>query len=338
MRIGLTYDLRDDYLAEGYTMEETAEFDRVDTVEGIEGALHQLGCNTERIGNVKALVRRLAAGDRWDLVFNIAEGMRGPGREAQVPALLEAYEVPFVFSDSLVLALALHKGMTKRVVRDAGLPTPGFAEVACLEDVARVNLPYPLFAKPIAEGTGKGITTASRIETEEHLREVCGRLLAEHSQPVLVETYLPGREFTVGVVGTGREAEAVAVLEVAYRPHADAIYSYHTKSNYEDLVDYHLQDGPLGDACKELALGVWRLLGCRDGGRLDVRCDASGRPSFIEVNPLAGLNPIISDLPILCRMAGMEYPELIRRIVLSAVARYPALMPLASGLHSPAGA
>jgi D-alanine-D-alanine ligase len=327
MRVGLTYDLRDDYLAEGYSMEATAEFDRVDTIEGIEGALHGLGCATERIGNVRALVRRLAAGERWDLVFNIAEGMHGLGREAQVPALLEAYEIPFVFSDSLVLALALHKGLTKRVVRDAGLPTPDFAEVACAEDVACVDLPYPLFAKPVAEGTGKGITAASRISSPELLREVCLRLLDEHRQPVLVETYLPGREFTVGVVGTGRAAEAIAVLEVAYRPHADAVYSYHTKANYEDLVDYHLVDGALGEACKELSLGVWRVLGCRDGGRLDVRCDAEGRPSFIEVNPLAGMNPVISDLPILCRMAGMEYPELIRRIVRSALQRSPGVAP-----------
>jgi D-alanine-D-alanine ligase len=328
MRIGLTYDLRDDYLAEGFSMEETAEFDRVDTIEGIEGALGELGLATDRIGNVRALVRRLAAGDRWDLVFNIAEGQYGPGREAQVPALLEAYSIPFTFSDSLVLALALHKGFTKRVVRDAGLLTPDFAEVSCEADVERVDLPYPLFVKPVAEGTGKGISTASRIAHAEQLREVCSRLLAEHRQPVLVETYLPGREFTVGVVGTGEGAEAVAVLEVAYRPHADAIYSYHTKSHYEDLVDYHLVDGELGEACRQLALGVWRVLGCRDGGRLDLRCDEMGRPSFIEVNPLAGLNPIISDLPILCRMAGMEYTELIRRIMVSTVARYPDLQAL----------
>jgi D-alanine-D-alanine ligase len=325
MRVGLTYDLRDDYLAEGYSMEETAEFDRLDTIEGIEGALHELSFETDRIGNLKALVRRLAAGDCWDLVFNFAEGMVGSGREAAVPALLEAYRIPYTFSDSLVLAVSLHKGMTKRVVRDAGLSTPDFAEVERLDDVAAIALPYPLFAKPIAEGTGKGISTASRITSPEQLREVCEKLLAEHRQPVLVETYLPGREFTVGVVGTGPDAEAVAVLEVAYRPHADQIYSYHTKSHYEDLVDYHLVDGPLGDACKALAVGAWRVLGCRDGGRLDVRCDAAGVPSFIEVNPLAGLNPIISDLPILCRMAGMPYTELIRRIMVSAVARYPEL-------------
>jgi D-alanine-D-alanine ligase len=242
-----------------------------------------------------------------------------------VPALLEAYQIPFTFSDSLVLALALHKGMTKRVVRDAGLATPSFAEVGRPEDVETITLPYPLFAKPVAEGTGKGITTASRITSPEQLREVCGRLLTDHRQPVLVETYLPGREFTVGVVGTGAGAEAVGVLEVAYRPHADGIYSYHTKSHYEELVDYHLVGGELGRACERLALGVWRVLGCRDGGRLDLRCDAAGVPSFIEVNPLAGLNPVISDLPILCRMAGMGYTELIRRIVASAVARYPHL-------------
>ena len=170
MRIGLTYDLRSEYLAMGYSEEATAEFDREETVDGIESALQRLGHATERIGHIRRLVERLAEGRRWDLVFNIAEGLNGIGREAQVPALLDAYGIPYTFSDPLVLGVCLHKGLTKLVVRDAGVPTPDFALVERPEDLARVGLPFPVFAKPVAEGTGKqaripGYTVAGKTGT-----------------------------------------------------------------------------------------------------------------------------------------------------------------------------
>ena len=147
MKIGLTYDLRADYLAEGFTEEETAEFDHADTIEAIECALQDLGFETARIGNIKNLARRLVAGNRWDMVFNIAEGLKGFGREAQVPAMLDAYDIPYTFSDSLALSLTLNKGMAKRVIRDMGLPTPDFFVVEGVSDVEMVALPFPLFAK-----------------------------------------------------------------------------------------------------------------------------------------------------------------------------------------------
>src|SRR4051794_13652496 len=158
MRIGITYDLREAYLAMGYGEEETAELDRESTIESIETTLQSLGHETERIGHAMQLASRLVRGQRWDLVFNIAEGIHGIGREAQVPALLDLYQIPYTFSDPLVMALTLHKGMTKRVVRDAGVPTPDFAVVENEGDAARVTLPLPLFVKPVAEGTGKGVT------------------------------------------------------------------------------------------------------------------------------------------------------------------------------------
>ena len=163
MKIGLTYDLRQDYLAEGYSLEETAECDKLETVEEIEAALVELGYATDRIGNGKMLIGRLAAGDRWDLVFNFAEGLHGVAREGQVPAILDMYRIPYTFSDPLVLGLALHKDMTKTIVRQAGVPTPRFALVRRIEDIAAVDLPFPLFAKPVAEGTSKGITADSKI-------------------------------------------------------------------------------------------------------------------------------------------------------------------------------
>ena len=323
MKIGITYDLRDDYLKEGYTLEETAEFDRVDTIDAIDEAIRACGHETDRIGNAKQLVQRLARGERWDLVFNIAEGLHGVGREALVPALLDAYEIPYTFSDPLVLALTLHKGMTKAVLRDAGVPTADFAVVSVPADIEKVSLPYPLFVKPVAEGTGKGISDASLVKTPAELKRVCENLLAEFHQQVLVETFLPGREFTAGVVGTGGEAAAVGVMEVVFKKKepADLIYSYHNKSNYEQAIEYRVPEPEVVEPCAKLALSAWKVLGCRDGGRVDIRMDSQGRPNFIEVNPLAGLNPVHSDLPILCKLNGISFQELMERILKSAFKR-----------------
>jgi len=324
MKVGITYDLREDYLAQGFGEEETAEFDRPDTIEAIEATLTDLGFHAARIGNIWALAPRLVAGERWDLVFNIAEGLRGFAREAQVPSLLDAYDIPYTFSDPMILALTLHKGMTKRVVRDLGLATPDFAVVEDESEIETVNLPYPLFAKPVAEGTGKGIDAASKVADGEELAQVCRRLLAEFKQPVLLETYLPGREFTVGVTGTGREAVSIGVMEVLLLEQAErAGYSYANKKNYEDVVTYRLADDEAARQAEGLALAAWRGLGGRDGGRIDLRADAEGTLHFLEVNPLPGLHPIHSDLPILARLGAMSYRELIGRIMASALKRLP---------------
>jgi D-alanine-D-alanine ligase len=306
-------------LAAGYSAEDTAEFDNIETIEALAGALERLGLEVDRIGTVRQLAQRLVAGERWDLVFNIAEGLKGVGREAQVPALLDVYDIPYTFSDTLVMALALHKGMAKRVVRDCGVPTAPFAVVETMADLSAVDLPFPLFAKPIAEGTGKGVTAASRVTSATALRKLCRQLLERYRQPVLVETFLPGREFTVGIIGTGTAAKPVAVMEVVLNAQAEAgVYSYVNKEECESRVVYRLAEDEEARAAGAVALAAWRALGCRDGGRVDLRQDAVGRPLFLEVNPLAGLHPTHSDLPIMCTLAGVPYETLIGRIVDSA--------------------
>ena len=325
MLIGLTYDLRSDYLAMGLSLEETAEFDKEETVAGIEDALRELGYATDRIGHAKALVKRLDAGDRWDLVFNICEGLAGVAREAQVPALLDLYGIPYVFSDPLVLALTLHKGMTKRVVRDAGVPTSDFCVYETAEDLAGLRFGPPFFVKPVAEGTGKGCSAKSIVRDRAELAAVCDGLAARFRQPALIEPYLSGREFTVGVTGTGRQANVVGSMEIVLLSNAEkGVYSYSNKGNYEDRVVYRPGDAakdPVVAAAEKVALDAWRALGCRDGGRVDIRCDAEQKPLFLEVNPLAGLNPKDSDLPILARMSNVSYTQLIGRIMASATAR-----------------
>jgi D-alanine-D-alanine ligase len=325
--IGMTYDLRDDYLAQGYTQEEASECDKLETIEGIENGIAAMGHRPVRIGNLSSLMKELLAGERWDLVFNIAEGFHGMSREAQVPALLEAFRIPYTHSDPVVLGYTHQKAMTKRIVRSFGLNTADFFVVETLDDVKRVDMTYPLFAKPLAEGTGKGISELSRVADRSGLEKACRQILETCRQPVLVERFLPGREFTVGVMGTGAAARPIGVMEVVFNDGKSGIYSYHTKANYEELVSYRLVGDDLGKACADLAVAGHRALGCRDVSRVDIRQDDNGRPCFIEVNALPGLNPPHSDLPILGRLAGVDYNSLIAGIVESALERYPGLRP-----------
>jgi D-alanine-D-alanine ligase len=325
MRIGLTYDLREEYLAAGYDEEQTAEFDRPDTIAALESALDELGYEPDRIGHARQLVERLACGDRWDLVLNIAEGLHGVAREAQVPAILDVYGIPYTFSDPLVMSVCLHKWYANTIVRAAGVPTADFALVEEPEDVRLIDLPFPLFAKPVAEGTGKGIGPTSKIHDPVALDRVCTELLTRYRQPVLVETFLPGRELTVGLIGTGSKAQVLGTLEIVLRPGAEPdAYSYSNKEFCEELVEYRLVRADRDEEVRQaetIALQAWRALGCRDAGRIDLRSDADGRPHFLEANPLAGLHPTHSDLPMLCERLGIAYETLIDRIVRSALER-----------------
>jgi D-alanine-D-alanine ligase len=318
IRIGVTYDLRSDYLAQGMSEEESAEFDSENTITAICGALVALGHDPVPIGNVKALNQRLAGGERWDAVFNICEGLKGYAREAQVPALLEAFDIPAVFSDPLTLSVALDKAWAKRIVRDQGVPTPQFALIEKANDIAAVQIPYPVFLKPVAEGSGKGVNARSRANNAAELRNTALSLLEKYRQPVLVEAYLPGREFTVGITGTGATAEVLGVMEIIPTSKATANgYGFENKENWEDKISLRLVDDLEAQAAGDVALRAWRALRCRDGGRVDIRSDKSGAPNFIEVNPLAGLNPNYSDLCFIARFKGLTYADLIGKIMAS---------------------
>ncbi|MBK8945570.1 MAG: ATP-grasp domain-containing protein [Ignavibacteriae bacterium] len=322
MNIGITFDLRDQYLKLGFGEEETAEFDKESTISAIDDTLKELGYTTERIGNIWDLTKKLNKGKSWDLVFNIAEGLRGIGREAQVPAILDAYNIPYTFSDPLVLSLTLHKGMTKRVLRDLGIPTPNFFEVHKIGDVKKVKLKYPLFAKPNAEGTGKGISAKSKIKNKKELFEVCENLLTTFKQPVLVEEFLPGREFTTGVVGTGENAKVIGSMEVILLDSAEPdAYSYANKEDWQGKINYKLVNDKVVKKAEKFVLDAWKGLGCRDAGRVDVRVDRNGIPNIIELNPLAGIHPTHSDLPIICSMKKIEYRTLLNWIIESASER-----------------
>jgi D-alanine-D-alanine ligase len=326
MRIGVTYDLRADYLALGMSEEETAEFDSEVTIEAICDALAALGHRPDRIGGIRPLTQRLAAGERWDAVFNICEGLKGLAREAQVPALLEAYDIPYVFSDPLTLAIALDKSWAKRIVRDAGIATAPFTVIEKLEDVAAVDLGFPLFLKPVGEGSGKGVDEKSRVDNEQRLRATAADLLGRFDQPVLVESFLPGREFTVGITGTDAQAKILGICEII--PTGNFVghgYGLVNKEEWEDKVQVVLVDDAEARAAGRVALEAWRALRCRDGGRIDIRADEQGRPNFIEVNPLAGLRPHYSDLCFIADYKGLAYKDLIGLFLESFLARHPHL-------------
>jgi D-alanine-D-alanine ligase len=271
----------------------------------------------------QALAARLVAGERYDLVFSIAEGLKGRSREAQVPALCELFEQPYLFSDPLTAAAALDKAVAKRLVRDAGVPTPAFAVAKRSASDLAAWTDFPAFVKPLAEGTGKGCEAASLVQTEAELFAAATRVIERYNQPALVEQYLPGREFTVGIVGNGDDARVIGVCEILLKPQAEAnVYSLHNKELCEELVIYAPASDDEAHLAGTRALQAYRALECRDTARIDFRSDAKGEPYFLEANPLAGLNPSHSDLPILAAQNGIEFVTLIGMILDAGLARY----------------
>jgi len=177
-----------------------------------------------------------------------------------------------------------------------------------------------LFVKPVSEGTGKGITEKSLVHSPGELKQMVDWILTRFNQPALVEEYLPGREFTVGIVGTGDEAVAIGGMEVICANNLP--YSVEVKENYEQYCQYKPLDKEIDGECKKVALDAWKAVSAADAGRVDLKADRNGRICFIEANPLAGLNPIHSDLPILARMYGIDYQKLMESIMRSAIKRH----------------
>lgn len=329
MKIALTYDLKETYLQRGFSPEAAAEFDSRETIDALAAQLAGLGHSVERWGSLPEFLPKLLAGQRPDLVFNICEGHQALSREAQVPSVLDAFGIPYTFSSAEVLGLTLHKGWTKHLVRGLGVKTAAFTVLQDLDDLAgfvsvpQPELTYPLFVKPVADGTSKGISVSSRVFDAEALAQQAKALLATYQQPVLVETYLPGREWTVGLVGTGRRARVIGAMEICFKdPAASGIYSYAAKFiQNEAWIDYRKADPEHEQLLAEQALKIWRGLNCRDAGRIDFRMDDQGHLNFLEINPLAGLNPDYGDLPIIGRLSGYDYARLISDILESAALR-----------------
>lgn len=323
LRVGLTYDRIADYVVDENAPEDQyGEFDSDETIDRLEAAISQLGYSVFRIGNIQGLVSFLAAGQRVDVVFNIAEGRWGRNRESQIPALLEAYAIPYTFSDPLTLGICLDKAFTKQMWQQAGLSVNPFCLVESAADFRaplEAGLQFPLFVKPLREGSSKGVRRESFVETAEELQMQVERVVIRYQQPALVEEFLPGREFTVGVVGSGASARVIGALEVPY-VEVCKVNGFAQKRDDVWKTYTPVAPGDELDKLADLSLRAYRSLGCRDAGRLDLRMDRHGQPQLMEINTLPGLSAH-SALPLMAANTGLTFAMLLAEIIDGALAR-----------------
>jgi D-alanine-D-alanine ligase len=316
--------------------DEYAEWDSAETIAAVERALARHG-DVVRLEATDDFPQRLRD-TRPDIVFNIAEGLRGPNREAHVPAICEFYGIPCSGSDPFTLALCLDKSRTKEILRAHGVPTADWWLVRSVSEITKVPAAaarYPLFAKPVHEGSSKGITERNLVSAPDALASVVRELLDRYQQPVLVEEYLPGAEFTCGVLGNGAEARVLPLVGMNFEAlpaGALPIYGFEAKwlwDRPEEPLAIFSCPAPIADALRaeieHLVLRTFDALGCRDWARIDVRLDAAGRANVMEVNPLPGILPDPTDnscLPKAARAAGLAYDALIGACLQAAAARH----------------
>lgn len=323
MKIALLHNLRPADGVAVFPDDRYEEYDSHDTIDAVRASLAATGASVTPVQADRQLARSLEAGD-FDLVFNLAEGCGRRCREAVPAAVCEALGLPVTGSDVLTLAVALDKAVAKRVV-SPDVPVPrGYVLDPGESPAERAPLPFPLIVKPNDEGSSKGIRGRPVVFDAPALQARCAELHRDYGCPVLVEEFLPGAEVTVGVLGNGREARILGLMEIApAEPGEIFVYSLEVKRDWRRRVRYHLPPRlPAGtrERLAQLALTAYRLLGCRDFARLDFRLDAAGEPRFIECNPLPGLNPESGDLVLLARPV-LDYRQLIHAILQEALAR-----------------
>jgi D-alanine-D-alanine ligase len=330
MKIGLAYDLKDRVIPTSSNPEDALEeYDSPETVEAIAAEIESLGHSVIKLGGGKEFISNILQND-IDFVFNISEGLGNyRSREAQIPAILEMLGIPYSGSDPQCLALCLDKPLTKTLVATTGVRTPGWylvTDYSQLKDITAADLPLPAFIKPAYEGSSKGIRLGSKAETIDQACETAAGLMNQYRQPVLIEEFIPGDEITVGVLGN-EPPQILGVMRVLPKQrNSDFIYSLEIKRDWERLVDYEcpacLETG-LVEEITDLSLKAFKRLGCRDFARIDFKLHSNGSPYFLEINPLAGLNPKSSDLPIMAYKLGWTYHSLIAAILNTALQRYP---------------
>ena len=320
-----------------------AEWDSATTIDAVAFALSAYG-TVIRLEATPDFPERLRD-ERPDIVFNIAEGLYGTNREAHVPAICEFFDVPYSGSDPFTLALCLHKAKAKDFLTAHGIPTAPYVLIesrAALETLLRNENPrfplpfsrFPLFVKPVQEGSSKGITERNFVRTSNELDAQVQYLLDAYAQPVIVETFLPGAEFTCGVIGNGIGARVLPIVGMNFRSlpaGAIPIYGYEAKWLWDDPSDPldifecpAVIDPALRSRIEDVVLQAYHVLGCRDWSRIDVRLDADGVPNIVEVNPLPGILPDPADnscLPKAARAAGLSYDALIQTALLHAADR-----------------
>jgi D-alanine-D-alanine ligase len=323
VRVGLTYNLRRT-AASGHTgLDAEAEYDTQETVTAVKEALASYGHEVVELEATPELPALLPAAG-VDVVFNIAEGVAGRFREAQVPALVELLGIPYTGSDPTALSVCLDKALAKRLVAQAGYRTPQALVMTTGKERLPKGLGFPVIVKPVAEGSSKGIVERSVVESEAELRETARKVIEHYQQAVLVETFLPGREFTVALLGEKRP-RVLPPMEIVFLNMGEKhpIYSFANKFQdvqVQGVVPASIDEG-LKRELERMARGIFSVLSCRDVARIDFRCGPEGRPHFIECNPLPGLSPGFSDLCLIAEAAGLSYRGLIGEILAPALRR-----------------
>jgi D-alanine-D-alanine ligase len=326
LRVGITYNLKKDFSQpENQPVDFLEEFDAEETIDAIREALESEGHEVIKLGGGTHLIDRLKEAS-VDIVFNIAEGLEGRNREAHIPALLEFLNIPYTGSDPLTLSLTLDKAMAKRVIMSQNIPTPPFRKIERMEELDGLDLRYPLFVKLCYEGSSKGVRLDSKILDRQSLEEKTRGLLKTYHSPLLVEEFVNGPEFTVGIVGNEDPfVLGVMQIEIKGKPAEESIYSLEIKREWEEKVRYHCPpsiDQNLLKKIEEVALRAYRALECRDVSRVDIRVGADRTPYFLEINPLPGLSPVYGDLVIMARSMGWDYARLVKTIFHQALKRY----------------
>ncbi len=319
IRVGFTYNVKRS--ADG---DDEAEWDPPETIIAIANALARQGHIVVHLEATPDLPRVLAEAD-VDLIFNIAEGVEGRNREAQVPALCELLGIPYTGSDSATLAIALDKALGKKVLLQHDILTPKFQLMESARERIQPDMKYPLIVKPNAEGSSKGIGSTSIVDNEDELRAAVKECVERYRQPALVEEYIAGREFTVGLLGDKRP-RVLPPMEIKFKKKDNPrpVYDYTVKQDWEEYVYYEcpakLTEAEL-KAMEKIARATFWALDCRDVARVDMRMDAEGRIYVLEVNPLPGLTPDYSDLVLIAKASGMEYDQLIAEIMQGGLRR-----------------
>lgn len=336
-RIGFTYNQKRISTSDKLGSDQEAEFDPPSTLEAIRKALRELNYEVVDLEATPELPEKLLRA-KVDFVFNIAEGIRGRYRESQVPALLELMDIEHTGSDAATLGVALDKGLAKRVVESSGVATAKFFPMSTGREKLPPGFFFPAIAKPIAEGSSKGVTEKSVVRCEAELREAVRQQIALYHQPVLVETYLPGREFTVAMLGH-RRPRILPPMEILFGQSAGElpVYAFAHKQAAGEYIRY-AAPADMGEGLKrklEQASGrAFKALGCRDVARMDFRLDANGVPNFIECNPLPGLTPGWSDLCMIAESAGLGYTALIAEILSPGLRRLKERRRMALGAEN----
>ena len=326
LKVGITYNLKKDFSQrENQPIDLLEEFDSEETIDAIREVLESEGHEVIKLGGDRGLIDRVRQGP-IDIVFNIAEGLEGRNREAHIPALLEFLSIPYTGSDPLTLSLTLDKAMAKRVVMSQNIPTPRFKKIEKMNDLDGLDLHYPLFIKLCYEGSSKGVRLDSKILDPRSLGEKTRNLLETYGSPVLVEEFVKGPEFTVGVLGNDDPfVLGVMQIEIKGNPPEESIYSLEIKREWEEKVRYHCPpsiDQNLLKKIEEVALRSYRALECQDVSRVDIRVGEGRTPYFLEINPLPGLSPVYGDLVIMARSMGWDYARLVKTIFHQALKRY----------------